>query len=110
MEDWREDVQLPDKFKTHRPAFLKMLENFEGMSDRHLMRISESKHQVDLLKEEVWPVHSVSYRTEATAKQLFAAEINLTLTKNLIEPATTKSAGHIVLVSKKDATLRFFVD
>lgn len=28
---WREDVQVPAKFKEHRPVFLKVLGNFESM-------------------------------------------------------------------------------
>lgn len=43
-KDWREDGQLPAKFKYHRTAFLKMLGEVESMCHGRLRRIDKERH------------------------------------------------------------------
>lgn len=95
-KDWRENVQLPAKFKTNQPAFLKVLGEFESMWERHLRRINVSNHLTGLLNDEGRLVHSPAYRVQPKGRQFAAAEMNRMVTKKVIEPAATERAAPIV--------------
>lgn len=88
-KDCRGDVQLPDKFKFRRTAFLKMLGKFEGMLKGHVGQINESKHLIDVLNKADRPAQYVPYWAVLLAKQFSAAEKSRMLSETFIEPATT---------------------
>lgn len=97
-------------FKTHRPAFLEIPEEFESMRDGLLGHINVFKHRVDLLYDEVRPVQSVLYRRGTTSKPFAAAEISLMLAEKGIKLATTEWAAPIVFAPEKSGSVRFCVD
>lgn len=79
------------------------------MCDGCLGLINACKHRIDLLDDEVGPVHSTPYWIAPTAKQFAVAERNGMLAENIIELSTTEWAPAVVLASKKDGLLRFCV-
>lgn len=80
------------------------------MCNGHLECINVSKHRADLLTKETRPVHSSPYQAVSTAAQFSAAEINLKIAKNVIEPETTEREAPTVLASKENGTIHFCVD
>lgn len=83
------DVQLPANLKTDRPVFLEITETSDIMGNEHLSRIDMSGHRVDLLNDEVTPVHFSLSQARQTERQFAAAEMNRMLGEKLIEPVTT---------------------
>lgn len=69
---------------------LEMVEKFSSMRDGHLSLLHASKHRIELLNDEVRPVHSTLYRVGTTARQFTAVEKTRIVSKNVIEPALTK--------------------
>lgn len=109
-KDWCKDTQSPDKFRTHQPASFEMLEDFEGMWDGHQGRMNVSKHRINLLNDEVSPVHSASYSAGPTARKFVAAKIDRIIPEKYIEAVTTQWAASIAFAPKKNGSLRFCAD
>lgn len=107
---WCEEALLPAMFKNHRPAFVEILEEFEGMSDMHLRRIDVSEHRVGVFNDEFRPLHSVTYPAGPAVRQSAAAEVSGVLAESFFEPSSTEWAPPIVLDSKKTGLLRYLVD
>lgn len=106
---WLKGVQLPAKFKKNRHAFFEMLEEFKSLWNGYLGRIYESNHRIDLLNDNVRPVHSAPNLAGPTERQFAAANINQMLAKKVIESATTEWAAPILFATKKHGSLRFCV-
>lgn len=87
-----------------------MFEEFESMRGGHLGRTNVMKHRNTLLNDDVWPVHSVTYRAGPTTRKFSTKEITRMITKKVIKPAITEWADPNVFAPKKDGSLRFCVD
>lgn len=57
------------------------------MWDGHLGRIHAVKHRIELILQEVRPVHSAPYRAGTTSRQSEKEEIDKKLEMKVIEPA-----------------------
>lgn len=100
-EDCREGVAIADRYKRHRPKFLKMLEEFETKWEGHLRRITTSRNRSALTSYGVRLVHSIPFQSGPNARQFDANEVDRTLKEDIIKPATTEWLIPIVLATKK---------
>lgn len=98
------------KFEDRRPVFPEKLEEYENMWDVYRGRIHVAKHRIDLLNDDVRPVHSASYRAGQTARKFSPAETDRMISEKLIEPANTKWEASIVLDPKKGGFFCICVD
>lgn len=108
-KDWFKDVQLPAKFEEHHPAFLDIVKEFQSMWDGHLEHIFVAKLLIDLISDEVWPVHFTLYQAMPAARQFTTAEMNPMLSEKVIEPVTRKWAAPVVFATNKQGSLRICV-
>lgn len=102
---WREENQLPAKFKDYRPAFLEMVKEFGREWDGRQGRTNVTKHRIDLLTNDARQIYSAPYRAVGTARKLPAAETSLAITEKVIEPGTTERPAQIVFAFKKDSSI-----
>lgn len=65
---------------------------------------------INLLNDEVRPVHSAPNPVGCTARQFAAAENNRMLAEKVINPATTKRAAIIVFDFRKGGLMRFCIE
>ena len=68
-----------------------------------------TEHKIDL-KEGSEPYAQNAYRAGPKAREFEAQEIDRMLKAGVIEPAQSEWASPVVLLPKKDGTLRFCVD
>ena len=85
--------------RTIRNYDFQLLENPEMPSERYRSRVRQTKH-----------IRSMPYRQVPAMRDNAAAEIRKTLHAGVLEPATYEWASPIVLVPKKDGSLRFCVN
>lgn len=69
-----------------------------------------TKHRIGLIKPDTVPIHSAPYRAGPKTSKFEKAEIDRMIAENVIDTAQTKWAAPIVVVLKKDETLRFCFD
>lgn len=65
---------------------------------------------MDVLQNDVKPVHSTQFQARQTTRRLVVSEIRGKITEKVIEPTTTEYVVSIVLASRKDELPCFFVD
>lgn len=87
-----------------------MPSKLQSMRNRHLGQVSVRKHQLELMAENVQPIHCTLYRAGSIAKEFDNAEIEKTLLQRVIKPAQEEWATPTVFAEKKDGSLRFYVD
>lgn len=68
-KDRRDYIKLPVTFKEHRQIFLDMLTDFPSICDNDLGRKKITKNRIELLNNEVRPVHSVPHLARPTARK-----------------------------------------
>lgn len=73
---WFEDVPLPAKFRKQRPAFSKMLTEFESIWNGDQGHINVAKHRTDLNDDELRPVHYEPCQTAVTERQFTVDDIS----------------------------------
>ena len=71
--------------------------------------IASAKHRIDLA-DGARPVYQAPYWAGHRARAVEKAEIERMLKEEVIEPSSSEWASPVVLVPKKDGTLRFCVD
>ena len=79
------------------------------MFDGTLGTISVTKHRIQL-QPDSQPVHLQPYRAGTKAREFESAEVQRMLDDGVIERANSEWAAPVVIVSKKDGSLRFCVD
>jgi hypothetical protein len=65
-------------------------------------------HEIDVQGHN--PIHSAPYRTSPVERDVIQKELDKMLTDKLIEPSRSPWSSPIVLIRKKDGTIRFCVD
>lgn len=70
--NWREDVQLPDKFKSPCQSFSVMLTALQSMCHGLLRCISVAKNLIHLHTVKIESVHYVTYRARPTSRRRFS--------------------------------------
>ena len=109
--DWRTTVKLCHIDDADlRKRVIEMLETHQDMwTSGRLGEISATEHRIEL-EPGTKPIRSMPYRQGPAMRDKAAAEIRKMLDAGVIEPATSEWASPIVLVPKKDGSLRFCVD
>ena len=108
--DWQDTIELwhieNDETRT---KIITMLTKHEDMwTTGRLGEITATEHRITL-ETGTKPTRSMSYR-QSPAMRTKAEEIRRMRVAGVIEPATSEWASPIVLVPKKDGSLRFCVD
>ena len=104
-----EQLQISAKHETHRQDIVELLRDFKSMWSGRLGKILIAKHQIDL-EEGTQPIYQPPYRAEHRVRAIEKAEIGRMREEGVIEPASAEWASPVVLVPRKDGTLRFCVD
>ena len=106
--DWRTTVNLEHIGDAGlRKRVIEMLETHQDMwTSGRLGEISATEHRIDL-EPGTKPIRSMPYRQGPALRDKDASEIRKMLDAGVIEPATSEWASPIVLVPKKDGSLRF---
>lgn len=92
-----------------RKAILAMLRKHETMWTTPLGQIRATHHYIEL-EMGTKPVQQMPYRKGPDMRQLVSNEIEKLLTADVIERATSEWACPVVIVPKKDGSLRFRID
>lgn len=106
-KNWKEDVQMPDKFKDHPLAFFIMLEELESIWDGSFGRINVSKHGFNERNNTVRPVHSSPYWGRTTTRRLAGVETCSMIIVKVINPTTIKTAALVLLIRRRITLLSF---
>ena len=111
---WEKPPSADDVDLSHLPEKMqekvrKLLRKYSKMYDGTLGEIRVTEHKIDL-KEGSEPYAQNPYRAGPKAREFEAQEIDRMLKAGVIEPAQSEWASPVVLVPKKDGTLRFCVD
>lgn len=81
--DWREKIDISDKYGKHRGDIIYILSQFEHMWDGHLGRITTAKHRIELLEPTTRSVHSAPYRASSKTREFEKLEIEQKLAELL---------------------------
>ena len=104
------DVPLPEAAPHLHERFRAVLHKHEAMwSGKALSAIKATRHHIELTLG-AKPVRVPLQRAGPKAREAEAAEIECRLTAAVIEPTSSEWGFFVVLVPKKDGTLRFCVD
>ena len=108
--DWEKEIDLSyiadDKLRGH---VLEMLRKHSSLWSGALGTIRATEHRI-ALEPDTKPICSMPYRKGPAMRDMVAKEVNKMLNSGVIEPASTEWAFPVVLVQKKDGSLRFCVD
>jgi len=105
-----EDVDLPDADPALHTRIRHMLGQHQAMwTGRALGVIKATQHRIDL-NAGARPVPFAPRRAGHTAREVETVEVKRQLEADVIEPTSSELGFPVVLVPKKDGTLRFGVD
>jgi len=105
-----EDVDLPDADPALHTRIRRMLDQQKAMcTGQALGVIKATQHRIDL-NAGARPVRFAPRRAGHTARKAETAEVKRQLEANVIEPTSSEWGFPVVLVPKKDGTLRFCVN
>ena len=86
-----------------------MLSKHAKMWDGKLGEISVTKHRIDLVPN-ARPVYQAPYRAGRQSREIESTEVQRMLAAGVIAPETSEWASTVVLISKKDVSVRFCVE
>ena len=110
VPDWRNAVNLEHVGDSEmRNRIMNMLDKHSSMWDGSLGEIKATSHRL-ALEPGARPHREMPRRTSPGLRKRIDEEIQKMLHAGVIEPATSEWASPVVLVSKKDGSLRFCVD
>ena len=95
-----------NKFRGH---VLEMLRKHSSLWSGALGTIRATEHRI-ALEPGTKPIRSMPYHKGPAMRGMVAKEVNKMLNAGVIEPASTEWASPVVLVPKKDGSIRFCVD
>jgi len=105
-----EDVDLPDVDPALHTRIRRMLDQHKAMwTGQAIGVIKATQHRIDL-NAGVRSVRFAPSRAGHTAREAETAEVERQLEADVIEPTSSEWGFSVVLVPKKDGTLRFCVD
>ena len=104
-----DDLDLSHLNSGLRTRLRNMLRKYEDMWDGSLGEINVTEHHIDLIPGSR-PITQQPYRAGPKAREFEQEQIDRMLRDNVIEPSQSAWASPVVLVPKKDGTLRFCVD
>ena len=103
------DLDLDYLEPRYRTRLREMLRKYSSMWSGHLGEISTNQHHIDV-PPGTRPVHHPPYRAGPKARQVEQEHVEKMLREGVIEPSESPWASPVVLVPKKDGSLRFCVD
>jgi len=106
---WEAELQLDHLDIDDRVKVLQLLRPHSAMWNGSLGEISVTEHRIDLTPE-ARPMYQAPYRAGRMAREIERAEVDKMLNAGVIEPATSEWASPVVLITKKDGSVRFCVD
>lgn len=80
------------------------------MWDGHPGPTNAAKHRIELLNDNVKPIHSAKYYEGPKTVKFEKIEMDETLKQKVIESAQAEWAATVVFKQKQDGKLRLFVD
>ena len=92
-----------------KSEIMEILRKHSAMWNGSLGTVNATEHRIDLVAG-TKPIRSMPYRQGPAMRTKVAAEVTKMLNAGVIEPATSEWASPVVLVPKKDGTMRFCVD
>jgi len=105
-----EDVDLLDVYPALHTRISRMLDQHKAMwTGQALGVIKAAQHRIDL-HAGARPVRFAPRRAGHTAREAETAEVKRQLQADVIEPTSSEWGFSVVLVPKKDGTLRFCID
>jgi len=105
-----EDVPLPEAEPELHERIRAVMQRHESMwSGQALGALMATRHHIELAPG-AKPVRFPPLRAGPKAREAEAAEIERQLAADVIEPTSSEWGFPVVLMPKKDGTLRFFVD
>ena len=93
----------------YREKLRSLLRKYKSMWDGKLGEISITEHPIDVFPD-TRPIAQNPYRAGPKARQFESAEVERMLESGIIRPSKSPWSSPVVLVPKKDGTLRFCVD
>ena len=87
----------------------KLLSKYDHMWNGKLGKISVTEHRIKL-KDDAQPVHLQPYRAGPKAREFEQTEVRRMMEDGVIEHAQSEWASPVVIVAKKDGSLRFCID
>jgi Reverse transcriptase (RNA-dependent DNA polymerase) len=79
------------------------------MCSGQLGELSITKHRIDL-QENAKPAYQASYRAGKQSREIERQEVDRMLKAGVIDPATSEWDSPVVLITKKDGSIRFCVE
>ena len=108
-QKWKDEVPIGIDSAIIRERVISLLEPFQSMWTGTLGSIHATSHHINL-EPGTKPIHQQPYRAGHKARQEERKQIDKMLEQGVIEPSSAEWASPVVLVPKKDGTLRFCVD
>lgn len=101
----------PGLSERQKQQLLDLINDFSGCfsTESKVRRTSVTKHRIPT-DESARPVHQHPYRVVPTEREVIKRQVQEMLDDDVIQPSISPWASPVVLVKKKDNTLRFCVD
>jgi transposase InsO family protein len=106
---WKEDVNIGHLNLSEQQTVVDMLSKHAEMWNGKLGEISVTKHRIELVPN-ARPVYQAPYRAGKQSREIENTEVQRMLKAGVIEPANSEWASPVVLITKKDGSVRFCVD
>ena len=106
---WQDEVHIGTEDEELREQVMDLLAEFQDMWSGHLGTIDAVKHRIELTPG-ARPIHQAPYRAGHKAREIEKKEIDRMLAAKVIEEAQSEWASPVVLIPKKDGSMRFCVD
>ena len=108
-DEWIHDVNLDHLEAETQHRIQSLLRKHASMWNGELGELSITKHRIDL-QENAKPAYQAPYRAGKQSRDIERQEVDRMLKAGVIEPATSEWASPVVLITKKDGSIRFCVD
>lgn len=110
INDWRNKRTKADKYVKQQPELLDYLNKIAEICDRHLRRITATKHSILQTDNNFHPVRCAKYKARSTARQFAARKFYRILQEEAIKSARTEWENPILLAPEKEDFFRFGVN
>ena len=108
-DEWIQDVNLDHLEVETQHRIQSLLRKHASMWNGELGELSITKHRIDL-QENAKPAYQAPYRAGKQSRDIERQEVDRMLKAGVIEPATSEWASPVILITKKDGSIRFCVD
>ena len=104
-----QDVEINPKLnKAHHAQLVKLLKQYSDIFTDVPKTTNLLEHAIPLTSSD--PIHSRPYSVPLSMREIVKEEVDKMLKLGVIEPSTASYASPIVLVKKKDSSVRFCID